>query len=221
MTYPATWHPLRLFPGPRLVLLAPYVFIQAWYFQHEPSIHTFIGMPRSTVFAGESPIALNMPALSFMIFGVALALEQPSDYLCHPNWMVAIRNRRSACRFLGYLLLVMTYSAVFTIPHLAVSMSVITRADTATMIPGVWYAWWSLSVTLTISNIGYMIGNRATGYLLAILPHLAITGISGLWPLLARCIPHTAIPIWVPALALLTCTSITVNAFIFNHRDII
>ena len=221
MTYPATWHPVRLLPGPRLVLLAPYVFIQAWYFQHEPSIHTFIGMPRSTVFAGESPIALNMPALSFMIFGVALAFEQPSDYLCHPNWMVAIRNRRSIRRFLEYLLLVLAYAAVFTIPHLAFSLLVITKADAASIIPGAWYAWWSLSVTLTIANIGYMTGNRAMGYLLAILPHLAIAGISGLWALLAEYVPHTAIPVWVPVLALFTCVSIAVNVFIFYHRDII
>lgn len=221
MTYPATRYPLKLLPGPRLVLIAPYIFIQAWYFQHEPSIHTFIGMPRSTVFAGESPLSLNMPALSYMIFGVALALEQPSNYLCHPNWMVAIRNRRNTRRFLGYLLLVMTYSALFTIPHLVVSLSVIAKTDIATMMPGVWYAWWSLSVTLTIANIGYMIGNRAVGYLLAVLPHLAITGVSGLWALLAEYVPHTAIPVWVPVLALLTCVSIAMNAFIFHHRDII
>lgn len=165
--------------GYRVVIVTLYVFVLAWYFNHDPDLRTFVGMVRIPRFAGESALAANMPSLSFMVFGTVLALEQPADYLRHPNWMVAVRCGRDWWRFARCCMLLGVYAAMFAGVQLAASCLLIRGCDGVRLAVGAVYAAWSLTVTLLVVTAGCMAGRRVAGYLVALVLQLICAGVPG------------------------------------------
>lgn len=217
---PSSSHTFRALPY-HAVLLIPYLFVLAWYFNHEPDTGTFLGMFRAPRFAGEPMLADNSTALSFMVFGTALALERPTEYLRRADPMSAIRMGHDRRRLLRYGAIVVAYSAAFTLPQLAATFLLVEVDDMGAMLAGACCAWWSLSVALTVTNIGCMAGNRAAGYLVPLLMAAACAGIPDVQRVFLGVVPETQVPCWVPTLALLTCISAATNAALYHHLDII
>ena len=92
---------LREGNGLRLMLVLMYVVMTYRFYTSAQDCRIFIGMFRAPESYMPSGLESNLYAIGFMVVGVALMLERPSEYLSIPETMVYVRRPRGLPRFLG------------------------------------------------------------------------------------------------------------------------
>ena len=129
--------------GIRLMLALVYAVMMYRFYTSGQDYRVFMGMFRVPDFdLASSHLEGNMYAIGFMVFGVALLLEQPSTYLSVPETMVYVRRRRGLPRFLGYCAIVLAYCLAYTGVQLIVAFRVV-YASRAPLALGAVCAGWT------------------------------------------------------------------------------
>lgn len=159
---------LREGNGTRALLVLIYGVMTYRFYTSGSDCRIFIGMFRIPDAVGSFGLTDNMYAFGFLLFGVLLPLEQPSKYLSIPETMVYVRRRRGLPRFIAYCGMVMAFCLVCTGVQLLVAAWIV-RASYGSLTTGAICAGWTLMVLLLAANLGYLGGNRAYGYLAALL----------------------------------------------------
>ncbi|WP_137652748.1 hypothetical protein [Bifidobacterium moukalabense] len=205
--------------GIRLMLALVYVVMMYRFYTSGQDYRVFMGMFRVPDFdLASSHLEGNMYAIGFMVFGVALLLEQPSTYLSVPETMVYVRRRRGLPRFLGYCAIVLAYCLAYTGVQLIVAFRVV-YASRAPLALGAVCAGWTLLVLVLTINLGYLGGNRAYGYLAASMMVLAPLSCTPVMRWLVK--SSLLVPNWGVVLGILTIVLVAANYVLFNRLEII
>lgn len=202
----------------RILIVLLYVVVFVRYFDSGYANGGFIGMFQLPDDFTAS-LEYNIYALMFMIFGVALTLEQPSEYLLVPDTFVYIRQRRGIAQFARYAALLIVYCLIFA--GLQVGA---TALMTEHMHLGQWCvaaacSAWMLFNLLLICNIGYLAGNRALGYLAALLIYGALLSFKPAMQWMLG-VGTTHIANWVLVSALCSIALAAVNLALFERTEI-
>lgn len=209
--------------GPRnglrtLILLAFAVLVTNYYLSRKPS-SIFMGMYRLSENPQESNLLTNMYALVFMITGMALPLEQLSEYLAIPNPLVYIRQDRGIRHFASYLALLALYCLVFTGIQVCIAFVVIPDLVPGQLLSTAICAGLTLFCMLLMVNCSYLLANRAAGYIVALVIYASLLSFwpAARWFSTAHAGP---LPLWLPSLLALTVALIAANAVACDHPRI-
>lgn len=205
--------------GLRLLMVVIYAILAARFYYSGQDMSVFMGMFRVLPPGAHADIALNMYPLLFMAGGIAISLEQCSEYLLIPDFMVYVRRRRGVSHYCRYCLIVLVYSVLFTGVQLVVAEILAPAGCAGQIALTAVCAAWTLVVLMLVVNLGYMLGYRAIGYFVAAGLYLALLSLNGLerW-LLSPWV--FAVPHWVPALLLASVALFVANLVVFERVEI-
>lgn len=193
----------------RLIVVMIYIVMVWQYYQTGQDVTVFMGMFRASNDTAVPPLAYNIFPLAFMAGGLALPMDQPLEYLASPDYLIYVRRPRTVVHFLRYLAIIAVYCCVFTAVQLAVAISVVTFADPVKLMTSAVCAGWMLLVLFLLVGAGYLAGNRAFGYLIAVFIYAALVSVPSIASWLVEKTLET-VPNWVPAFAV---ASVFVAAF--------
>lgn len=209
--------------GPRnglrtLILLAYAVLVTNYYLSTKPST-IFMGMYRLSANPQESNLLNNTHALVFMITGLALPLEQLSEYLAIPNSLVYIRQHRGIRHFISYLAMLAIYCLIFTGIQVCIAFMAIPDLIPGQLLSTAICAGQTLFCMLLMVNCSYLLANRAVGYIVAIVIYASLLSFwpAAWWFSMAYAGP---LPLWLPSLFALMTALIVANALAFDHPRI-
>ena len=164
--------------GPRLLLIAIYATVCYQFFWNVPHSGVFIGTVRPLNPGETFDLAACLYPIAYMLFGLALPLEQPSQYLCVPDYLVYVRKPRGLTHYLRYLAVILAYAAVYTLPQGLITAWLLPEADRGTLARTTIEAAMILLALTLITNLAYLADARGIGY-----------GAAGLVYLLAIALP--------------------------------
>ena len=209
---------LREGNGLRLMIVTMYAVMTYRFYTSGQDCRTFIGMFRVPDPYMPSGLESNLYAIGFMVVGVALMLERPSEYLSIPETMVYVRRPRGLPRFLGYCAMVAVYCLVYAGVQLAVALHVV-YVSPKPLVIGAVCAGWTLLVLVLAINLGYLGRNRPYGYLAAMVMYIVPLSYAPLMRWLLE--SPTGVPNWSVALGVLTAGLIAANYALFERLEII
>lgn len=206
--------------GLRTLILTIYAILVAnCYLSGRPD-SIFMGMYRLADTPGESNLLINVYALSYMVCGMALPLEQFSRYLVVPDYPVYIRQGRGMAHFARYLAVLVSYCLVFTAVQVGVALVVVPDVDGMHMLSTAICAGFTLLCLLLMVNLGYLMGNRSIGYIGAVGSYALLLTLGPLARWFA--LGHIGLlPIWIPVILMLLLVLTGVNALAFTRLEII
>ncbi len=79
--------------GLRMLIFVIYAIFASRFYYSAQDTGIFMGMFRIAPAMSHPDLTLNMYPLLFMVGGIALALEQCSEYLMIPDYLVYVRSR--------------------------------------------------------------------------------------------------------------------------------
>ncbi|MCI1240651.1 MAG: hypothetical protein LKG06_00670 [Bifidobacterium subtile] len=204
----------------RILILVLYAALVAnCYLTFRPD-SVFMGMFRPSPDPHSSALMTNVYAMAYMICGLALPLEQPSEYLAVPDCMVYVRQRRGAAHYLRYLALLVSYCCLFTLVQALIAFAVTPGPDAGKLIRTSVCSGWTLLCLLLIANLGYLLSNRALGYIAALAAYALLLSIGPMAKWFAQ--GHIwGTPAWVPVLFASTCILGAVNLMAFRRLQIL
>lgn len=209
---------LREGNGLRLMIVTMYAVMTYRFYTSGQDCRIFIGMFRVPDPYMPSGLESNLYAIEFMVVGVALMLERPSEYLSIPETMVYVRRPRGLPRFLGYCAMVAVYCLVYAGVQLAVALHVV-YVSPKPLVIGAVCAGWTLLVLVLAINLGYLGRNRPYGYLAAMVMYIVPLSYAPLMRWLLE--SPTGVPNWSVALGVLTAGLIAANYALFERLEII
>ena len=218
MVWKRTLQVLREGNGLRLMLVLMYAVMTYRFYTSGQDCRIFIGMFRAPESYMPSGLESNLYAIGFMVVGVALMLERPSEYLSIPETMVYVRRPRGLPRFLGYCAIVGAYCLVYAGVQLAVALHGGYASPQQLMIGAV-CAGWTLLVLALIINLGYLGRNRPYGYLAAMVLYIVPLSYMPLMRWLLE--SPLGVPNWSVTLGVLTAALIVANYALFERLEII
>lgn len=204
----------------RLLVAAIYAVMVWQYYQTGQDLTVFMGMFRPSNDPGVPPLAYNIFPLAFMAAGLALPMDQPLEYLASPDYLVYVRRPRTAAHFLRYLAITAAYCCAFTAIQLAVAIRVAPFADPVGLATSALCAGWTLLVLSLLVGAGYLAGNRAFGYFMAVVAYAAPVSV----PAATAWLVGTgagSVPNWVPALAVAGVAAAAFDLCRFRRLEII
>ncbi|OTA26788.1 hypothetical protein B9G54_03105 [Alloscardovia macacae] len=183
----------------------------------EGGVHEFIGMPRHVEYG--SGLSENIGPFLFLLCGVLCPLEKLTEYLLQRNSLVYIRRRNDASRVWRYLLLTMTYCAVYTGIQVGVTVLNNEYISIPTLLYGATYAFLLLLCSLLTVTLSIMLSQRALGYGCVIFFATCIAALEPLRSFLTKSI--SAVPLWAAVFLFGAVMLSLLTAFIFNRIEII
>ncbi|OZG50250.1 hypothetical protein BOCO_0767 [Bombiscardovia coagulans] len=218
-TYNQLFALMRRNNGMRLLLLAVYAILVWQYYAKTMPSSIFVGAFRPAVDSFTPPLVENMYPILFVVCGVALPLEIFSEYLSIPDSLIYIRRRRGPAHFCRYLAILFVYSAVYTGIQVWIAFLVIPDCNAKTLLSTSLCAQFTLILLMLVSNFGYLLDNRAAGYISALVLYGLVLCLN---PLLRWLIQDAVyLPHWVPVYGVLALVLIAANAFAFSRLQII
>ena len=211
---------LRGGTGTRLVLVSIYAVLTYRFYMSGQDRGIFIGMFRMPDAASGSSLMSNLYAICFMVFGVVLPLEQPSKYLSIPETMVYVRRRRGWSRFVSYCMVLSAYCLAYAGLQLAVALAIV-KEHSASLTAGAVCAGWTVMALLLTVNLGYLGGNRAFGYLAAMVSYLVPLSYVPLMRSLVGASVSFGQPRWIAVLLVMTIALVVANYALFKRLEII
>ncbi|MEE8685013.1 MAG: hypothetical protein SOI64_06850 [Bifidobacterium mongoliense] len=213
------WQRYRARNGIRLlvVLILGMASVQ-FYTRMRPS-SVFLGMYRLSDDPTTPNLLVNVYAIVFMACGLALPLEQFSEYLCVPEYLVYIRQRRGLVHLLRYLTIVVVYCCLFTGVQVAVAWCLVPDRDTGVLLSSAICSAGMLLVLILLCNAAYLMGRGSWGYMLSTVLYALVLSINPV----AHWFAHgtiVGVPAWVPVLVCLCALLCVVNLHLFNHLEI-
>lgn len=184
----------------RLIVVVIYTVMVWQYYQTGQDVTLFMGMFRPSNDPAVPPLAYNIFPLAFMAGGLALPMDQPLEYLASPDYLIYVRRPRTVAHFLRYLVIIAVYCCLFTAAQLAVAIGVVTFADPVKLMTSAVCAGWTLLVLFLLVGAGYLVGNRALGYFIAVFVYAALISVPAVMSWLVEKILGS-VPNWVPTLA--------------------
>lgn len=220
------WQAVRLLQslhrrnGLRVMLFVVYVVVVYRFLISGMDPSVFIGMFRSSDSPFTPGLAYNMYALTYVLFGVAIPLEQFSEWLSVPECMVYVRRGRGPGRFLAYLLMITAYCVIYTLIQAAVQQFVFPDENPVAFAGSAVCATCVLLIAMLIANFGYLTGSRIAGYFVVAALLGLLMSFSGLqrW-LLASGLAHA--PNWIPVAALMIPICAAANLIAFDRMQIL
>lgn len=213
------WQTYRTRNGVRLLIVLIIGIASVQFYTNVKPSSLFIGMYRISDDPSTPNLLVNVYAIAFIACGLALPLEQPSEYLCVPDYLVYIRQRRGIAHFLRYLLTVVMYSSLFTGMQTVIAWQIIPHLDIRVLLSSSVCAACMLLVFLLFLNLTYSLGNRSWGYFLVTMLYALLLSIQTL----AYWFAHGTIlfiPVWVPVLICMLVVLCIGNLHVFRHLEI-
>lgn len=203
------------------VLVAVIYIVMVWqYYQTGQDVTVFMGMFRPSNDPAVPPLAYNIFPLAFMAGGLTLPMDQPLEYLASPEYLVYVRRPRTVAHFLQYLAITAVYCCIFTVIQLAVAIGVVTFADPVKLMTSAVCAGWTLLVLFLLVGAGYLAGNRALGYFIAVFVYAVLVSVPSLTSWLVEKTLGT-VPNWAPAFAVVSVFVVTFDLHRFRRLEII
>jgi hypothetical protein len=204
----------------RVALGSIYICILLAYVLGVPDADRFPGMMPRADATPYTALPFDMTSFAFLLFGVLLSLEQPSDYLLADNWMVYIRRRRGLGRFMRYLAVVLAYALAFSFPQLAITWWAVRGSFNGHVLEGFVCSTGMVIVLLLVANIARMLDGRAVGYLICL---VVAYGYSGVGDVQHAFVGHTlgVVPNWSIIIVVSVVGLTGVNVTIFNHKELL
>ncbi|MEE8684649.1 MAG: hypothetical protein SOI64_00175 [Bifidobacterium mongoliense] len=197
-----------------------YICILLAYVLGVPDADRFPGMMPRADATPYTALPFDMTSFAFLMFGVLLSLEQPSDYLLADNWKVYVRRRRGVSRYMRYLAVVFAYALAFSFPQLVIIWLAVRGSFNTYVLAGFACSTGMLIVLLLVVNIARMLGSRAVGYLMCLLVAYGYSGIGDIQHVFAA---HTlgTVPNWSIIIVVAVVGMATVNIAIYNHKELL
>lgn len=202
-----------------LILVQYYMSQTQFFMRQDPTSKIFMGTFRVPDDKTALGILVNLYPFVFALVGMAIPLEQFSEFLCIPNYFVYIRQQRGYKHFCKYLCIVLFYCILFTGIQFGIATVIIPQADIAKLISGSIFACWTLFNSFLIANAAYLVDQRAIGYFtIVLLDGLLVSFTPALLWLQESGIGN--IPNWVPVFAVFTVILILLNSLSFRYLEI-
>ncbi|KFI96832.1 hypothetical protein [Bifidobacterium stellenboschense] len=158
--------------GPRLLLIAIYAAVFYQFFWSVPHAGVFIGMVRPLNPGETMDISACVYPIAYMLFGLGLQLEQPSRYLCVPDYLVYVRKPRGLAHYLRYLAVITAYCIAYTLPQTLITAWLLPEVDRGELTrTSIGAALILIALTLIV-NLAYLADMRGIGYGMACLVYL-------------------------------------------------
>lgn len=204
--------------GLRMLIFVIYAIFASRFYYSAQDTGIFMGMFRIAPAMSHPDLTLNMYPLLFMVGGIALALEQCSEYLMIPDYLVYVRSRRGWSHFCRYCALLLCYCALFAGVQLIIAVMIVSRDRQECLLMTAICAALTLAVLMLIINIGYLLNCRVMGYATAAALYTALLSLDGVrrW-LISSWIG--ILPCWVPVLTVLFLALAMVNLIVFEHVE--
>ncbi len=204
--------------GLRMLVLVIYAIFASRFYYSVQDTSIFMGMFRIAPAMSHPDLTLNMYPLLFMVGGIALALEQCSEYLMIPDYLVYVRSRRGWSHFCRYCALLLCYCALFTGVQLIIAVMIVPGGQREYLLMTAICAALTLAVLMLIANVGYLLDCRVLGYVAAAALYIALLSLDGVrrW-LISSWIG--VIPCWAPVLTVLFLVLAMVNLIVFEHVE--
>lgn len=149
------------------VMLAAVVFE---YLIREPSQSVFLGCFGSPDDTGDWPLLANKVPLAFLVFGMLIILEWPCSVLLSNNAMTCVRRRGVCGKVRRYLIRLAAYCLAFTGVPLLLTVGVVGGwGEGGSLICTAVCAALQLLLAIAIRDAGTLLGNRAVGYVAALM----------------------------------------------------
>lgn len=149
------------------VMLAAVVFE---YLIREPSQSVFLGCFGSPDDTGDWPLPANKVPLAFLVFGMLIILEWPCSVLLSNNAMTCVRRRGVCGKVRRYLIRLAAYCLAFTGVPLLLTVGVVGGwVEGGSLICTAVCAALQLLLAIAIRDAGTLLGNRAVGYVAALM----------------------------------------------------
>ena len=204
----------------RVLILALYAaLVVNSYFSSRPD-SVFMGMFKPSADPYSSALMTNVYAMSYILCGLALPLEQTSEYLAIPDSMVYVRQSRGTEHYLRYLALLVSYCVLFTLIQMLIAFAVTPDPDAGRLVVTSVCAGWTLLCLLLIANLGYLLSNRAFGYIAALGAYALLLSISPAAHWFAQG-QLWGMPAWTPVLIIGTCIVVIANHIAFKRLQIL
>ncbi|MBW3094799.1 hypothetical protein KIH75_05495 [Bifidobacterium sp. 64T4] len=154
----------------RGLLCVPYAAVVFEYLIREPSKSVFLGCFGNADDTGDWPLLANRVPLAFLVFGMLIIMEWPCSILLSNNAMACIR-RRGVCRKVWrYLIRLVAYCLAFTgVPLLLTASAIGGWGEGGSLIGTAVCAALQLLLVIAIRDVGILLGNRAAGYVAALM----------------------------------------------------
>lgn len=192
--------------------------MRCWLSARRDSV--FMGMFQLSGDAHTSDLMVNLYALAFMICGIALPLEQASEYLIMPDYVVYVRQHRGFAHFARYFAMITVYCLVFTGMQSLFALAVVPEVKVGSMLSTSACAGWTLLCLLLLVNLGYLLTNRAMGYVAAMASYALLLSIGPVARWFA--LGHVGmLPAWAPALLVSLLLITALNAMAFDRIQIL
>ncbi|KAB8287628.1 hypothetical protein DSM100688_1414 [Bifidobacterium ramosum] len=206
--------------GLRAMLLVIYAVVVYRFLISGMDPGVFIGMFRSSDSPFTPGLAYNMYALAYALFGMAIPLEQFSEWLAVPECMVYVRRGRGPGRFLAYLLMITVYCVVYTLIQAVAQRIMFPDEDPVAFAGSAVCAACVLLAAMLTANLGYLSGSRIAGYfVVVVLLGLLMSFSEPQQWLLAVGPLH--VPNWMPAAILTILICAAANLIAFNRMQIL
>lgn len=204
--------------GLRMLILVIYAIFASRFYYSAQDTSIFMGMFRIAPAMSHPDLALNMYPLLFMVGGIALALEQCSEYLMIPDYLVYVRSHRGWSHFCRYCALLLFYCVLFTGVQLIIALMIVPGNRQEHLLTTAICASLTLAVLMLIINVGYLLNCRVMGYVAAAALYIALLSLDGArrW-LISSWIG--VIPCWAPVLTVLFLVLAMVNLIVFEHVE--
>lgn len=204
--------------GLRMLVFVIYAIFASRFYYSVQDTSIFMGMFRIAPAMSHPDLALNMYPLLFMVGGIALALEQCSEYLMIPDYLVYVRSRRGWSHFCRYCALLLFYCVLFAGVQLIIAVMIVPGGQREYLLMTAICAALTLAVLMLIANVGYLLDCRVLGYVAAAALYIALLSLDGVrrW-LISSWIG--VIPCWAPVLTVLFLVLAMVNLIVFEHVE--
>lgn len=154
----------------RSLLCIPYAAVVFEYLIREPSQSVFLGCFGSPDDTGDWPLLANRVPLAFLVFGMLIILEWPCSVLLSNNAMACVRRRGVCGKVRRYLIRLAAYCLAFTGVPLLLTVGVVGGwGEGGSLICSAVCAAWQLLLVIAIRDAGTLLGNRAVGYVAALM----------------------------------------------------
>ncbi|BDR54674.1 hypothetical protein KIMH_07850 [Bombiscardovia apis] len=204
----------------RLGLLVIYLVVFFSYLSRSPDTATFIGMFPKSVSETDLLSTFDFTVFSFLEFGLLLSLGQPQSYLLEDNWLVYIRRRRGAERYIRYIGLVLLYALLYSVPQLFIMWGLMPQTRSLGSLADFVCGLWMLIVLLLVADAIASAGNRIVGFLVSTVLAYAYSGLSDVQHLLlGHSLAH--LPNWIPILAISTVLILIINYQFYKRSEIL
>lgn len=207
--------------GWRSMILILYVFFLTVYFVRNPQPDQFIGAFVSKPDNYSSSLLANLPALAFVVCGLALTMEQPSSMLLQPDSMAYVRQPHGSRQIASFTAIIIVYCLLFTGLTLLASYLFCKPKSLKDMLLGAAYAAMSLLLSLVLVNLGCLIGKRYLGYFAVILLQGTCMSSPSMQSFLMGASGFLLLPNWLTLAVLLTVIALAATIGIFNHLELI